>query len=437
MSSTRTGARDSMPSTAMPSAILPSSSPSSGWCLGEGRGPLPYVVGQQQLAAGRRPQAVLGDLQGALVGDLEVADLLDVVAPELHPQRVLLGGREDVQDAAAHGELAALLDQLHAGVRGGRERLDDLVQVGGLPGAQRHRLQVAEALDLRLEHGADGRDDDRDRAGRRVVGARVGQAAQHGEAAADGVAARARAARAAASPRTGTPRRRPAGSSERRAAARSSASRPVAVTASTGRPVSRASAAIGEGAGRGRADQVDVHAVAVGGGRDRFREGGVLDDGVEQTVQAHAGLSVPGGGLCNAKGPTRAAGRGSSRVRRRVRTCRGVTPPVDRERGCAGGSARDSRRPPVNGIRLGHQGLPPGPPACADPPPTRSVARPAGDGARDSGTDGRTSPAARRKRVTSRRGRSMPLAQARACGRRRKSPVTSRRRVSAPPVCGG
>lgn len=31
MSSTRTGARDSMPSTAMPSAILPSSSPSSGW----------------------------------------------------------------------------------------------------------------------------------------------------------------------------------------------------------------------------------------------------------------------------------------------------------------------------------------------------------------------------------------------------------------------
>ena len=90
--------------------------------LGEGRGPLPYVLGQQQLTAGRRPQPVLGDLQGALVGDLEVADLLDVVAPELHPQRVLLGRREDVEDAAAYGELAALLDQLDPGVRGGRER---------------------------------------------------------------------------------------------------------------------------------------------------------------------------------------------------------------------------------------------------------------------------------------------------------------------------
>src|SRR5690606_27902465 len=129
-----------------------------------------YVVGEQQFAAGRRPQAVLGDLQGALVGDLEVADLLHVVAPELHPQGVFLGGREDVQDAAPYGELAPLLHELHARVRGGGEGLDGVVQVGGLSGAQGDRLQVAQALDLRLEHGAHGGDDDGDRAGVGVVG---------------------------------------------------------------------------------------------------------------------------------------------------------------------------------------------------------------------------------------------------------------------------
>ncbi|CAM5624032.1 hypothetical protein SGRIM128S_05365 [Streptomyces griseomycini] len=180
--------------------------------LGEGTRACPYVLGEQQLTARRRPQAVLGDLQGPLVGDLEVADLLDVVAPELDPQRVFLGGREHVEDAAAHRELAALLDQLHARVRGGGERLDDLVQVGALPGPQGDGLQIAQPFDLRLEYGAHGRHDDGDRAGLGVVGAGVGQAAQHGQAAADGVAAGAEPLVRAASPTTGTPRPPPAGS---------------------------------------------------------------------------------------------------------------------------------------------------------------------------------------------------------------------------------
>ena len=85
-------------------------------------------VGQQDLAAGRGPQPVLGDLEAALVGDLEPADLLDRVAPELDADRVVLGGREDVEDAAAHGELAAPLDQVGAGVGRGREVLDDLLE---------------------------------------------------------------------------------------------------------------------------------------------------------------------------------------------------------------------------------------------------------------------------------------------------------------------
>ncbi|GGK09790.1 hypothetical protein GCM10011583_47420 [Streptomyces camponoticapitis] len=60
----------------------------------------------------------------------------------------------------------------------------------------------------------------------------------------------------------------------------------------------------------------------VGGGADRFGERRVSYNGVEQTVQAHEGVSVRiqgcGGGLMNrreachlnAKGPTRLTGRG-------------------------------------------------------------------------------------------------------------------------------
>ena len=135
-----------MPSTAMPSASLSSRSAAPGsWSASAAR-PLAHGVGEQQLAARRRPQAVLGDLEAALVGDLEPADLLDRVAPELDPQRVLLGRREDVEDAAAHGELAAPLDQVGAGVGRGREVLDDLLEGRLVAGLERDRLEVAETL---------------------------------------------------------------------------------------------------------------------------------------------------------------------------------------------------------------------------------------------------------------------------------------------------
>ena len=98
--------------------------------------PAPYVIGEQQLAARRCPQPLDG-LQGPLVGDGEGPDLLDVVAPELHPQRVFLGRREDVHDPAADRELAAPLDQVDAGVRRIREASYDVVEVDRVALAQR------------------------------------------------------------------------------------------------------------------------------------------------------------------------------------------------------------------------------------------------------------------------------------------------------------
>ena len=173
----------------MPAAILSVSSSSCGCCAAELGGPLADLVGEQQLAARRRPEP-LDLLEGALVGDRERADLLDVVAPELHPQRVLLGRREHVDDAAADRELAALLDQVDAGVRRGGQPAYDVLERRGVAGHQLDRLEVGQPLDLRLQHRADRRDDDLERAVGRV-GARVPEPAQHGEPAADGVAARA------------------------------------------------------------------------------------------------------------------------------------------------------------------------------------------------------------------------------------------------------
>jgi len=132
---------------------------------------------------------VVGDLEGALVGDLEPPHLLDGVAPELDAHRVLLGGREDVEDAAAHGELAAPLDEVGAGVGGRDERVDDVLERTLVAGAQRDGHELAETLGQRLEDRAHGRDHHRERAVCRVVRVGVGDPSQHGQPPTDGVAA--------------------------------------------------------------------------------------------------------------------------------------------------------------------------------------------------------------------------------------------------------
>ena len=160
-----------------------------GVLLAELAGAAAYVVGEQQLAARRRPQP-LHRLEGALVGDGEAADLVDLVAEELHAQRVLLGRREDVDDAAAHGELAALLHQVDAGVRRAGQPRDHVLELDLLAGLQLDRLEVGQSLDLGLQHRPHRRHHDLQRAVGGVV-AGVHEPAQHRQPTADGVAARA------------------------------------------------------------------------------------------------------------------------------------------------------------------------------------------------------------------------------------------------------
>ena len=318
MSSTSTGASDSMPSTAMPSASWLSTSARPGCATASAAARSRTSVGEQQLAARRRPHPVLGDLEGPLVGDPEPADLLDGVAPELDPQRVLLGRREDVDDAAADGELAALLDQVDPGVGGRRQPLDDVVQVHLVTGAQRHRLQVAEAGDHRLQHRPHRRDHDLDRSVLDVGGVRVGQAAQDREPPPDGVAARAEPL---------VRQRLPGGELDHGVGREQVAQRGgelLGLAAGGGHGEHRTAGAAGqrgegERADAGRGGQVEVGAAAGPRGLDREPQGGVARPLVEQQVeeagQAHEG--TPGwGGWRNTAAPDREAAGVTSSVRR-------------------------------------------------------------------------------------------------------------------------
>ena len=60
----------------------------------------------------------------------ERAHLLDLVAEQLDAQRLAAGRGEDVDDAAADGELPALIDPVDALVAGARERLGEAVEAG-------------------------------------------------------------------------------------------------------------------------------------------------------------------------------------------------------------------------------------------------------------------------------------------------------------------
>ncbi len=87
---------------------------------------------EQQLARRRADHAAEAAL-GALAGGIELADRLHLVAEQLDANGSPALGREDIEDAAAHRQLAALLDERHAGVAGAEKRLDQHVAVDGLP----------------------------------------------------------------------------------------------------------------------------------------------------------------------------------------------------------------------------------------------------------------------------------------------------------------
>ena len=142
-----------------------------------------HRLGEEEFAAGDGPQAVGGLAEGALVGDGEGTNVVDLVAPQLHAQRVGFLGREHVEDAAAHAHLAASFDHVDALVAKLGQPVRHIGEVHDVAGAHTHGFEVRQAGDDRLEEGADGHDEDRDRARAVVALDGVDEAAQDGDAA--------------------------------------------------------------------------------------------------------------------------------------------------------------------------------------------------------------------------------------------------------------
>ena len=176
-----------MPSTADAFCQLAEYLGKAGMLLGQPFGGITDRRGEQQFAAWRRPQPVGRRLQAALVGDLEVPDLFYGVAEELDPQRMFLDGREDIKDAAAYRDVAAVLNQVRARVTGLDKPGEHVIEVGLVARPKPDRLDIAEPGHNGLQEAADRGDDDLERARGRVGGIRVREPAEHGEPLADRV----------------------------------------------------------------------------------------------------------------------------------------------------------------------------------------------------------------------------------------------------------
>ena len=163
-------------------------------------GTLAHRVGDEQLAAGRRPQrarttqsadlvgVLLSAVERPLVGHRELPDVLDVVAEELDADRMRIGRREDVEQPAADRELAPALDEVDARIREIDEPAHGLVQIGAVTDPQPQRCDLAQTPDHRLQHAAHRADHDaKPRAAVEIVLLGMREAAQYGEPAPDGV----------------------------------------------------------------------------------------------------------------------------------------------------------------------------------------------------------------------------------------------------------
>ena len=152
----------------------------------QGGGPLADGRRQQDLPARRCPHPTGAHLETALVRHGEPANLLDLVAPQLDAQRVVLGRREDVKNPAAHRELPATLDHVDPGVRRVHQPTRKIVEVHLVTGRHLDRFEVAEPRDDRLQQSPHRHDEHPDRA-RRPVRRRMGEPAEHRQAVGHGV----------------------------------------------------------------------------------------------------------------------------------------------------------------------------------------------------------------------------------------------------------
>src|SRR6478672_4918012 len=119
-----------------------------------------YFIGQQQFPTRRSGDLGQGEIRRSLIGDREIPNLLDGIAEEVHAYGMLLGGRKDVDDAAAYGELPAPLDEINPRVRGADQGRRKIAEIDVRANGEADRRQPAKPFDLRLKDAAHRSNDD-------------------------------------------------------------------------------------------------------------------------------------------------------------------------------------------------------------------------------------------------------------------------------------
>ena len=107
----------------------------------EPRGARPHLFGRQQLPA-RVELHQLDVARRALVGDRELGEAVDVVAPEVDSHGRVGRRREDVDDRPPQRHLAPVLHLVLAPVAGAGQAADQAGGVEPVAGPDRHRLHV-------------------------------------------------------------------------------------------------------------------------------------------------------------------------------------------------------------------------------------------------------------------------------------------------------
>ncbi len=116
-------------------------------------GPLTDAVVGQQFAAGEHLDLSHVD-GGPLVGDRELGQSVDIVAPQVDAHRNVGGGRKHVHDRAPHRHLATVLDLVLTAVPHAHQLLDQFGGVDPVSHAHHHRPGISGCRIEALHQGA-------------------------------------------------------------------------------------------------------------------------------------------------------------------------------------------------------------------------------------------------------------------------------------------
>ena len=136
------------------------------------------VIGDPQLPR-REDDGFLEVVGRALVVHRELAETVDLVAPQVDAHGRVRRGREHVDDRPAAGHLAAMLHQLLTPVPGRDEAGQEVFRVQDVAGADDDRIDVVVPGAQPLEERPDGADDDPGRPATSLALALPGEAPQH------------------------------------------------------------------------------------------------------------------------------------------------------------------------------------------------------------------------------------------------------------------